>query len=188
MNCSHARESPSSDSLSGRDELERFKIDINLTECYQLDCRASSRNSVVIRHLGGDKISIGRDAAQHWVDFSVRADTGSIIDCIQHRRRCFIGEVRRKLRLDRRGRLPDGPCGYEISNRGFTGFASGGEKGLWCSAARVGDTALVIAESGTDALAYAVLHPNENARYASTGGAMNPTQPALIRGALEKMG
>jgi hypothetical protein len=25
----------------------------------------------------------------------------------------------------------DGPCGYEIKNKGFTGFARGGEKGLW---------------------------------------------------------
>ena len=82
----------------------------------------------------------------------------------------------------------DGPCGYEIKNRGFTGFARGGEKGLWFSAARAGDTALVIAESGIDALSYAALHPDEAARYASTGGAMNPNQPALIAGAIEKLG
>jgi hypothetical protein len=82
----------------------------------------------------------------------------------------------------------DGPCGYEIKNRGFTGFARGGEKGLWFSAARAGDTALVIAESGIDALSYAALHPDEAARYASTGGAMNPSQPALIAGAIEKLG
>jgi len=134
VNFSHARKFPSSDSLSGRDELERSKIDINLTEYgategYQLDRRASSRNSVVMRHLGADKIIIGRGETQHWIYFSVRDDTdnGSIIDCIQHRRRCSIGEVRRKLRLGRRGRLPDGPCGYEINYRGFTGFASGRE-------------------------------------------------------------
>jgi len=24
----------------------------------------------------------------------------------------------------------DGPCGYEMKNRGFTGFSKGGEKGL----------------------------------------------------------
>jgi len=82
----------------------------------------------------------------------------------------------------------DGPCGYEIKNRGFTGFARGGEKGLWFSAVKSSDTALVIAESGIDALSHAALHPDNNARYASTGGAMNPNQPALIRGAIEKMG
>ena len=82
----------------------------------------------------------------------------------------------------------DGPCGYEIKNQGFTGFSRGGEKGLWFSAIKSTDTALVIAESGIDALSHAALHPNDTARYASTGGAMNPDQPALIRGAIEKMG
>ena len=46
----------------------------------------------------------------------------------------------------------------------------------------------MIAESGIDALSYAVLHPDTNTRYASTGGAMNPNQPTLIRSAIEKMG
>lgn len=82
----------------------------------------------------------------------------------------------------------EGPCGYEIKNKGFTGFAKGGEKGLWFSVARAGDLRLVIAESAIDALSYAVLHPDDYARYASTGGAMNPNQPALIRSAIEKMG
>lgn len=82
----------------------------------------------------------------------------------------------------------DGPCGYEVKNNAFTGFAPGGEKGLWFSAANSTDTALVIAESGIDALSYAVLHPGDHARYASTGGAMNPTQPDLIRSAIGKMG
>jgi hypothetical protein len=70
----------------------------------------------------------------------------------------------------------DGPCGYEIKNRSFTGFARGG------------DTALVIAESGIDALSYAALHPDKAARYASTGGTMNPNQPALLQAAIAKLG
>lgn len=53
--------------------------------------------------------------------------------------------------------------------------------------ARKDDTALVIAESAIDALSYATLHPDENTRYASIGGAMNPGQPALIASAIEKM-
>jgi hypothetical protein len=81
----------------------------------------------------------------------------------------------------------DGPCGYEMRNAGFRGFSPGGTKGLWFSAARKGDRFLVIAESGIDALSYAVLHPENAARYASTGGAMNPAQPALIRAAAAKM-
>ncbi len=81
----------------------------------------------------------------------------------------------------------DGPCGYEIKNRNFTGFAPGGEKGLWISVVKRTDTTLVIAESAIDALSYAALHPNEHARYASFGGAMNPSQPALIRAAIERL-
>ena len=81
----------------------------------------------------------------------------------------------------------DGPCGYEIKNQGFTGFAPGGEKGLWMSRVRRADTVLVIAESAIDALSYAALHPDENARYASFGGAMNSCQPALIQAAVERI-
>ena len=99
-----------------------------------------------------------------------------------------------RIRIDRRMNVifphadADGPCGYEIKNRHFTGFAPGGEKGLWFSAARAGDKALVIAETGIDALSYAVLHPHDNARYASIAGAMNPGQPDLLRGAAARMG
>lgn len=99
-----------------------------------------------------------------------------------------------KLKVDSRSNAVfphadrEGPCGYEVKNRGFTGFAPGGEKGLWFSAANSTDTALVIAESGIDALSHAVLHPDANARYASTGGSLNPIQPDLIRSAVGTMG
>jgi hypothetical protein len=46
----------------------------------------------------------------------------------------------------------------------------------------------VLAESGIDALSYAALHPEEATRYASTGGAMNFSQPALIASAIDKLG
>ena len=99
-----------------------------------------------------------------------------------------------KLKVDSRSNAifphadQEGPCGYEVKNRGFTGFAPGGEKGLWFSAANSTDTALVIAESGIDALSHAVLHPDDTARYASTGGSLNPTQPELLRSAIGRMG
>jgi hypothetical protein len=53
-----------------------------------------------MRHSGGDKIVIARGEDDHWIYFSVRDDTdnGSIIDFIQHRRRCSIGAVRQELR------------------------------------------------------------------------------------------
>lgn len=86
MTFSHAKKSPSDYGAGYRDELERFKTTINLTEYatsqgYQLDKRASSRNSVVMRHPAGDKVVIARGEDQHWIYFSVRddADNGSII-------------------------------------------------------------------------------------------------------------
>lgn len=53
-------------------ELERFKIEVVLPEFaaargYFLDRRASSRNSVVMRHPDGDKIIIARyEGTTHW--------------------------------------------------------------------------------------------------------------------------
>ncbi len=80
-----------------------------------------------------------------------------------------------------------GLCGYEIKNKGFTGFAPGGVKGLWHSSARSKDLWLVLTESAIDAVSFHVLHGVDSARYMSTGGALNPQQPALLRGAMEKM-
>jgi len=266
---SHAKNSPSN-ALGRADELERFKTAINLTEYaagqgYLLDRRASSRNSVVMRHPNGDKIVIARGEDQHWIYFSVRddADNGSIVDFVQRRRHRTLGDVRRELRpwigsgiggtvarpalklyvpevvpvskdraaviralaamqpvethdyLEEERAIPrellanprfqgrilvdarsnaifphadkDGPCGYEIKNHGFTGFAAGGEKGLWMSRVRATDTALVIAESAIDALSYAALYPDEHTRYASFGGAMNPGQPALVAEVIQRL-
>jgi hypothetical protein len=81
----------------------------------------------------------------------------------------------------------DGPCGYGMKNRGFTGFAPGGEKGLWVSSVQRTDTALVIVESGIDALSYAALHPDEHVRYASFGGALNAHQPLLLQAAIKRL-
>ena len=46
---------------------------------------------------------------------------------------------------------------------------------------------LVIAETAIDSLSYAALFHDQAARYASTGGKMNPTQPKLIKAALEAL-
>ena len=81
----------------------------------------------------------------------------------------------------------DGLCGFEIKNKGFTGFAPGGVKGLWHSAARSTDQWLVLTESAIDGISFHVLHGGDSARYMSTGGSLNPQQPALLRGAMEKM-
>jgi Toprim-like/Protein of unknown function (DUF3991) len=80
-----------------------------------------------------------------------------------------------------------GLCGYEIKNRGFTGFASGGTKGLWSSHEEADDTSLVVCESAIDALSHAVLFPAPGKRYASIGGQMNPLQPELVRAAVARL-
>lgn len=257
--------------LSRSDELDLFKRRINLTEYaaaqgYVLDRRASSRNSAVMRGPGGDKVVIAINGATgHWMYFSVRdeRDNGSIIDFIQQRRPCTLGDVRLALRpwigespnppkrppksayapaltpsskdlarvavdyarmrplegrhawLEGERRIPAdvlrdprfadrirtdargnavfphynaaGLCGFELKNRHFTGFAKGGEKGIWASAATRGDTALVIAESAIDALSYHTIRRPAATRYLSLGGTMNPEQPALIRAAIERL-
>ena len=81
----------------------------------------------------------------------------------------------------------EGLCGFEIKNRDFTGFAAGGVKGLWYSKAKTTDARLVLTESAIDAMSFHVLQGNAWTRYMSTGGSLNPQQPALIRGAMEKL-
>lgn len=237
-------------------ELDEFKTAIDLRAYaasigYTLDRRESWRGSAVMRK-DADKVVIKRDGDGHYVYFSVRdeRDHGSIIDFIQFRTRCGLGEVRKDLRrwlgrpetplpafaplektvknrlqveteyrrmlearrhpyLERDRRIPAGIlsswrfagriridarrnavfahfdeaglCGYELKNRNFTGFAKGGEKGLWTSNRREDDHRLVFCESAIDGLSHAALHPDEGARYASIGGQMNPKQPGLIR-------
>lgn len=97
----------------------------------------------------------------------------------------------------------DGLCGFEIKNKGFTGFAPGGVKGLWHSATRSTDHWLVLTESAIDAYSFQVLHGGDSARFMSTGGELSPTQrghfemgpdgelklkqPGLLRLAMEKL-
>ena len=247
-------------------ELETFKTYVILPELaaargYALDRRASSRNSVVMRHPDGDKIIIARyEGTTHWVYFSVRddRDNGTVVDFLQNRGVGSLGLVRKTLRewlgtsrpaaqlplfvqelqpvsrdragviaewekaapctalpyLTRRGLgsevlgLPlftgrvrvdrrnnalfphydkEGLCGFEVKNKGFTGFASGGVKGLWYSEAKTADGRLVLVESAIDAMSFHVLFGDQHTRYMSTGGELNPQQPLLIRGAIEKL-
>lgn len=98
-----------------------------------------------------------------------------------------------RLRCDERGNAvfphfdSEGLCGYEIKNRGFTGFAKGGSKGLWLSHETQTDNRLVLSESAIDALSYAALFPNPRARHASIGGQMSRRQPALLAAAMTRM-
>jgi hypothetical protein len=255
-----------------RDELKEFKQRINLTEYaaaygYQLDRKASSRNSAVMKHAGGDKLIVAKAEDGNWIYFSVHdsADNGSIIDFEQRRQGGTLGDVRKSLRNWMSGSLPphisrpspelfvprldpvrksilavrvcyeamspidgrhdyleherkipvniltdplfadrirvdqhgnaifphfnqrDGLCGYEVKNRDFTGFASGGVKGLWFSQAISLSRRLIIAETAIDALSYAALKDQPGSRYVSTGGELNPDQPVLLEAAMKKL-
>jgi hypothetical protein len=98
---------PPRSSSGDRDELERFKREINLTEFaaargYRIDRRKSSRGSVVMRDAGtSDKIIIAkREEDQHWTYFSVRdhRDNGTVVDFVQRRGGATLGGVRKELR------------------------------------------------------------------------------------------
>jgi hypothetical protein len=82
-----------------------------------------------------------------------------------------------------------GLCGYEIKNCGFTGFAAGGQKGLWFSHTQPADRRLVLTESAIDALSYAALFPDaeDQTRYASLGGKPSSRQTALIQATIARL-
>src|SRR5438128_7860330 len=71
-----------------------------------------------------------------------------------------------RVRIDSRGNAvfphcdAAGRCGYEIKNERFTGFAAGGEKGLWFAHIGPNDRRLVLAESAIDARSHAALCPD----------------------------
>ena len=81
----------------------------------------------------------------------------------------------------------EGLCGYELRNRGFKGFARGGTKALWLSKTNSQDRRLIICESAIDAISFAVLFPDGFARYASTAGKLNGSQPDLIRAQIARL-
>ncbi len=80
-------------------------------------------------------------------------------------------------------------CGYEIKNCGFTGFAAGGQKGLWLSHTHPADRRLVLTESAIDALSYAALFPDaeDQTRYASLGGKPSSRQIALVQATIARL-
>ncbi len=80
----------------------------------------------------------------------------------------------------------DGLTGYELKNEEFTGFAKGGEKGLWYSSNLGHAPRVVVVESAIDAMSHAQSTKDEDAAYISIGGAMSDKQRDLLAGALAK--
>lgn len=79
-----------------------------------------------------------------------------------------------------------GLCGYELKNEGFTGFAKGGQKGVWHSSNITRAKTIVVCESAIDALSHAQIHDDPEAAYISIGGSMNENQPEIIKGLFKK--
>ena len=98
-----------------------------------------------------------------------------------------------RIRVDKRNNAlfphydKEGLCGFEVKNKDFTGFATGGAKGLWHSNIQPTDNRLVFVESAIDGISFHALLGDSFTRYMSTGGELNPQQPALLRGAMEKL-
>jgi hypothetical protein len=103
-----------------------------------------------------------------------------------------------------------GLCGFEMKNDGFTGFAAGGQKGLFYSTNIQRAERVVFTESALDALSHAeherkvYEHQNrlyqqggwkeapqypdpEKTAYVSFGGSMSAAQKDLLQGLTEKM-
>ncbi len=80
-----------------------------------------------------------------------------------------------------------GLCGMEIKNRGWTGFAPGGVKGLACSRPRPDDREMVVCETAIDMLSYAALKGIHGRRFFSTAGQISPMQAECLRSAFRNM-
>jgi len=72
--------------------------------------------------------------------------------------------------------------GFEIKNRGFTAFSTGGTKSAWQSTVLPSDRALIITESAIDALSYFQFQRETaaGARFLSTAGAPSRHQLELL--------
>ncbi|WP_287223256.1 toprim domain-containing protein [Prosthecochloris sp.] len=100
---------------------------------------------------------------------------------------------RGRVRTDRKGNVVflyydrQGLCGFEMKNRGYTGFSKHGAKGLWTSRAVPSDNRLVLAESPIDALSYHQLHGDARTRYISMGGQYREEQKEMVVSAMKHM-
>ena len=77
-------------------------------------------------------------------------------------------------------------AGYELKNKGFTGFSKHGTKAIWHVANLATAPRAVIVESAIDAMSYAQLTGEKHIAYLSTGGSMSEHQRELVRGVLAK--
>lgn len=99
----------------------------------------------------------------------------------------------KQIRVDGRGnvlfvhRNQSGICGFEIKNRGFTGFSPGGVKGLMHSQPRNSDHEMVVCETAIDLLSFAAISGTEGRRFFSLAGQPSDKQALLLKSAVTKM-
>lgn len=81
-------------------------------------------------------------------------------------------------------------CGWESKNAGFTGFASGGKRGLaFVRLDKEPVQRLVVAEASIDAMSWAQIHGRPaGAAYVSLGGEIGSEQLELIQRAIQRTG
>lgn len=70
----------------------------------------------------------------------------------------------------------DGLGGYEVKGKDFTGFAEGGEKGIWFSQGLEVSRKIVICESAIDCLSHAELNQDISIGYVSIAGTLSDKQ------------
>lgn len=135
---------------------------------------------------------------QNMKNFKTCVETGGKHDYLQKERK-ILSEIlldsrfANRVMIDNRGNAifphydKTGICGYEIKNKGFTGFSLGGEKGLWYSRDVSKAQKIVITESAIDAMSHAQLRKTDaSVGYVSIGGAMSEKQEALLKSLIEK--
>ena len=88
---------------SRTDELEEMKrIDLcqyAAARGFVVDRKQSSRSSAVLKHPNGDKLIVAKNRNGQFMYFNAKGnDNGTIIDFVQARERCSLGEVRKLLR------------------------------------------------------------------------------------------
>lgn len=101
-----------------------------------------------------------------------------------------------RVRTDERGNVAfrhddlNGLTGWELKNQGFTGFSSGGRKGLFAVRAglegRAAPSRVVIAESALDALSFWQIDPTPALLLSFAGGISASHQEPLLRAVLTK--
>ncbi|MEZ6137003.1 MAG: DUF3991 and TOPRIM domain-containing protein [Pirellulaceae bacterium] len=102
-------------------------------------------------------------------------------------------KLKDRIRSDQRGNAifphfsNEGLCGFEVKNRGWTGFSPGGVKGCWITRPHPEDQELLIFETAIDALSLASLEGTRHRRFISTAGQVSPLQLDLLRSAVKKM-